>query len=416
MKRYTVLARSVLVALWLLTATASLLQSPHYAQSTAKQTRATAPVVTIPFELANRHIVLQARIDKSKPLNFILDTGDRDAIVDLDRARELGLKLAGHVRVSGAGTETVAGAFVLESKFSIDGLNGFNQPVRMALPIKRMSSKLGMDFDGIIGHEFIKNFVVEIDYQRRKLHLHDKDKFSYNGKGESIPININGAGHPIVDATVVPVSGEPISGKFVVDIGSGLALALHTPTVTQHKLLGPHLKTIPALGASGAGGRVAGELGRITELRLGSYKFREPIVLFSQDKGGAFANGSLVGNIGSQVMNRFRVFLDYHRDRIILEPNSDLGKSYDRGFTGLSIQAEGTDYRTFRVVDVLARSPASELGLKRDDVISHVNGKPAAELTLTRLNELFEKTVNYELTIQRGAETLKVNLRPRKMV
>ncbi len=116
------------------------------------------------------------------------------------------------------------------------------------------------------------------------------------------------------------------------------------------------------------------------------------------------------------MINRFRVFLDYNRDRIILEPNSDFGKPYDRAFSGISMQAEGTDYRTFRITDVLESSPASEVGLRKDDIITEVNGTRAEELTLPKLNDLFERPTAYEVTIRRGSETVKVKLTPRRLV
>src|SRR6185295_1761962 len=72
-----------------------------------------APVV-IPFELVTRHILIKVRINNSDPLSFIFDTGDKVAIVDLERARSLGLNLQGEVNVGGAGPGTFRGSYVRE--------------------------------------------------------------------------------------------------------------------------------------------------------------------------------------------------------------------------------------------------------------------------------------------------------------
>ena len=45
-------------------------------------------------------------------------------------------------------------------------------------------------------------------------------------------------------------------------------------------------------------------LGRVSALQLGLFTISNPIAL-SQDKGGAFANRSLAGNIGAQIASRF---------------------------------------------------------------------------------------------------------------
>ncbi len=417
MKRTNLAAATGLLIALLLSGVLSFppAHSARSASSSSPQTAQANPI-TIPFELANRHIILKVRINNSRPLAFVLDTGDKHAIVDLDRGREMGLNLEGAVRMQGAGAEVPTGAFVRNASFSVEGLEGFTQPVTLALPIGRLASRLGQDFDGIIGHDFIKNFVVEIDYPARQMKLHHRTTFSYKGPGESIPIKINLAGHPIIDAQVKPVEGEVIKGKFVVDIGSGLALALHSPTVRNHKLPGPNSRSIKALGAAGAGGSVSGQLGRVAELKVGSFIIQKPITLFAEDSAGAFASSELVGNIGAQVMNRFKVFLDYERERIILEPNSMFGKPYDRAFSGISLEAHGSDYRTYRVTGVLEDSPASDARLQKDDVIVEIDGRPASGFTLSKLNGLLELAVPYELTLKRGEQLMKVKITPRRMV
>ncbi len=395
-------------------AASSARQTTPLVQATEKSA-ATTPIV-VPFEIANRHIMLKVKVNNSAPLSFVLDTGDKYAIINIERAKELDLQLSGTVRVGGAGASTSTGAHVREATFTIPGVPGFSQPVNLALPLNGLAARLGQDFDGIIGSEFISQFVVEIDYQAKQLKLHDKEKFVYAGRGEAIPIKINSHGHPILEAEVTPRGGEPVKGKFVLDIGAGGALSLHSPFVTERGLLKSGMKTIKVIGAAGAGGEIAGRIGRVAELKIGQYKIAEPITLFSQDTAGAFANPALLGNIGAQVARKFRVFLDYGRSRIILEPNSNFGEAFDRSYSGVALQAEGKNYRTFRVTGVLENSPASELGLQRDDVITAIDGKPATEFNLTKLNEMFEKPVSYNVTVQRGEQVLNVKLTPRKLI
>lgn len=387
-------------------------------QSATRPEKAAQPV-EIPFELANRHIILKVKVDGSRPLSFVLDTGDRYAIVDLDRARELGLKLHGAIRMGGAGAGIKTGAFVEGATFTIPAFTGFSQPVSLALPIRSMSQGLGQDFDGIIGFDFIKEFVMELDYQARVIRLHDKDKFTYTGPGESIPIDLGSSGHatghPIMEAEVTPHGGPPIKGKYVLDLGSGLALALHSPFVNEHQLIGPQRKTIKAFGA-GAGGEINARMGRVSELKIGKFRIPNPVTLFSEDKEGAFANSALAGNIGAQIASKFKLFLDYSHNRIILEPNATFAEPFERSSGGLRVHAEGPEYRTFRIKNVLEDSPASEAGLQQGDIISAIDGRPASELTLTKVIEMFERPVSYKLTVRRGEQVLNVSLTPRKLV
>lgn len=375
-----------------------------------------AAVVTIPFELVNRHIVLKVQVDNSPPLSFLLDTGDQLAIINLDRAKELGLKLDGEIHMGGAGAAISTGSFVRGSRFTLPGFPGFSQPLNAALPIGRMAPRFGQDMDGIIGAEFIKQFVLELDYQARVIKLYDKDTFNYSGPGESIPVTFNSSGHPIIEAAVTPMGHMPLIGKFVLDVGSGGALALYTPFVTDNGLLGSQLPTIKAIGVGGAGGEVKARIGRVSELAIGRFHISQPLTLFSEDKVGAFASSALVGNIGQQIARKFRLFFDYSHNRVIFEPNLSFPEKFDRAFSGLSIVAEGKDYRTFRIADVLENSPGTEAGLQKDDIIAAIDGKAAADLTLTKVLELFERPVAYKLTVRRGDRTMQVTLVPRKLV
>lgn len=387
----------------------------HHIVPASQKVAEPAPVV-IPFELLTRHILIKVRINNSAPLWFIFDTGDDVAIVDLERARSLGLNLQGEVRVGGAGPGTLRGSRVRDASLSVVGLEGNLQPVVLALPLDGLRPRFGHDVDGIIGADFIRQFVVEVDYSARVLRLHSKQEFAYSGSGEIIPIHLNSAGHPSIDAEITVAGRRPIKGEFVIDIGSGAALALYRPFVEQEHLLGPAQKTIGLLGGGGAGGKVAGRVGRVAELKIGKFQIDSPLTLFSEDKAGAFASSEFQGNIGGQILSKFTVLLDYGRRRIILEPNASFNDLIGPAASGLRLIAEGADYKTFRVEELLEDSPATEAGLQKDDVIAAVDGRSAAELTLTTLNETLEKLTPHKLSVRRGGQTLQITLTPRRLI
>jgi hypothetical protein len=382
----------------------------------AVQRPAEPAAVVIPFELVTRHILIKVRINNSDPLWFIFDTGDKVAIIDLERAKSLGLNLQGEVNVGGAGPGTLRGSHVRDAFLSVVGLEGSRQPVVMAVPLQSMQSKFGHDIDGIIGGDFIKQFVVEVDYPARVLRLHDKDKFAYSGSGEIIPINLNSGGHPFISAEVT-VTGRPaMKGKFLIDLGSGASLALHSPFVEQQGLLQTTQKTIKSLGGGGAGGRVAGRTGRIVELRIGKFQIENPLTLFSQDKAGAFASSESQGNIGQQILSKFTVLLDYGRDRIILEPNASFKDPIVPALSGLRLVAEGADYKTFRVEELIEDSPATEAGIQKDDIILMVDQLPTSGTTLSTLIEALNRPVPHKLSVSRAGKTLQLTLTPRRLI
>jgi PDZ domain-containing protein/aspartyl protease len=413
MNRNYRLAKILFAAIWLTLAVIAATAQPASQAPAASQSSA---AVSIPFELVTRHIMVKVRVNNSRPLSFVFDTGDKVGIVDSDVATELGLKLEGQVHVGGAGAEKLTGSMVKDATWTLDGLDAFSQPVRLALPLNRLAARFGHDFDGIIGSDFIKQFVIEVDYQQRLLKLHDKNKFVYAGSGESVPMQLNSEGHPILEGVVSPIDSEPIKGKFVLDLGSGGSLSLMTPVVSEHKLLANGLKTIRAIGVGGAGGRVTGQFGRVKSLQIGKYTIANTLVLFSEDKAGANATSSLVGNIGQLIASKFKVFLDYYHNRIIFEPTSTFAEPMDRAGTGFALTTEGKDHATVRITDVLENSPASEAGLQIDDIILSVDGTAASELRVTRMVEMFDRPNSFKLIVKRGEKTFPVTLVTRKLI
>ena len=377
---------------------------------------AVAPRVSVPFELVNRHIVLAATVNGSAPLSFVLDTGDQVGVIDLERARQLGLPLGRELRVGGVGASQMTGYVLTGVTFVVPALPQAPQRLALALPLTPLATRLGHEFDGIMGADFIRQFVVEIDYARRTVALHDPAAFAYDGPGESVPIRFNAAGHPLIDAVVTPLGGEPIAGRFLIDIGSGGSVALHSPFASAHHLPAAGDKTIRAIGLSGAGGEGTGRFGRIAALTIGRVTLTRPTALFSADTAGAFADATIAGNIGFDILRRFRLFLDYSRQRIIFEPAPGVDAPFARPSTGFTFETAPRDFHAFTVTDVLEATPAAEAGLKAGDVIAAVDGRPAAELTLTAISDLFEQPVRRTLTIQRGSEALAIALTPRVLI
>ena len=63
--------------------------------------RAATSAISIPFEVATRHVIVKATVNGSRPLSFALDTGANRAIVRTDIAKELQLTLYGTIRTGG---------------------------------------------------------------------------------------------------------------------------------------------------------------------------------------------------------------------------------------------------------------------------------------------------------------------------
>jgi hypothetical protein len=305
----------------------------------------------------------------------------------------------------------VTGSFLRGAKYTISGASLPSDAITVALPLQEMASGLGRDFDGILGAEFVRRFVVEVDYAARVLRIHDRETFAYAGSGETVPIRFNASGHPVFDGLVTPVGGSPIPARIALDLGSGGSLDLRSPFVAAHHLPGSGTKTIPGIGVAGSGGDFSGKLGRVASVRIGPFTIDRPIAFFSEDRVGAFSMTDVDASVGDRIVERFRIFLDYARGRMILEPSTE-PREPERAFSGASFEALGAGYRTFRVRQVAAGGPAERAGIAVGDVIESIDGKAAADLTLDDVLAMLERPSPRSIGVRRGAGSLTVTLTP----
>jgi PDZ domain/Aspartyl protease len=415
MKRFVCFFLTIVCLPAFLLANAQQVQNVE-ATARTEQTAGPRQAATIPFELVNKNIYLQVKVAQSRPLWFVLDTGDKYAGIDLAIAKTLGLDLGDKIPVSGGGKDVVFAYFTKNSSFSIAGLEGFSQPLFMAVPFGELSKVSGREFAGILGSDFISQFVVEIDYLKKTVTLHDKAGYQYHGDGESLPITFNAAGHPQVRAQVIEPGRPPIDGTFVIDLGSGATLMLNKPFVDEEHFLQPGRPTIPWMEGLGFGGGITGSVGRIKGIKIGGFFIDNPVTIFTQASSGPFASAEAAGNIGAAILEKFTIILDYERNRIILEPNSQFPEPLEYNRSGLDLVSLEPDYKVFKISTIADNSPASESGLKPGDILVTINGHPATRYTLSEIRQMIQDAKECHFTVERGNERLRVNLKPRRLI
>lgn len=278
--------------------------------------------LNIPLEIDNNIILMQVGVNNSQPLRFIFDTGASHTVLHSRRGAELGLKP--EEQVSGTATGgAIEGSFTSGVSLKVAGAEVSNQQIgSIDFPVPP-----GFEFDGVIGYDFIKEFVVEIDYLNKTMNLHDPRTYSYRGRGEVVPLVLDDRRIPLVHVTITPPAGAPVNAVLGVDTGADRAFIFNHPFVKKHELVAA-MTDIKASAGRGAGGEQQIVVGRAKAARLGRFIFTNPTVGLVRDpeRGGATKEGD--GVIGGEIFRRFKVIIDYSRQRMILEPNKDFNDPY----------------------------------------------------------------------------------------
>lgn len=410
------------VALLLLTQGSTPARSQVKAKTQPSATQPTASrhrfvkgraALKIPFELMNNLIYVRARVNNSEPLWFILDTGASVTILNERVAKGLGLRALRRERGTGTGGAIEVG-MIDGVTLSMPGVAVSGQTVG-AFPLDQFAPIAGRSVGGIIGYDFIKEFVLEIDHGANQLNLYEPANYKYKGAGEIIPVNFFNQ-KPHVRATLIVSDQQSFEGTFEIDTGSDGAMVVSTPFVKAHKL-DELIRNRRMSNSGGAGGTVGASDGRVAGVRLGKFTLKRPLVMLIQARAGEHATEKFDGVIGGEFFRRFKLIIDYSRRRVILEPNAHLADPVEADMSGLEFAADGEDFKQYVVNEVTANSPASEAGFKEEDVLTAIDGRPASAFTLERIRALLRREgEEHTLTVKRENKTLTFRIKLRRLL
>jgi hypothetical protein len=358
--------------------------------------------VEIPFVLNSNHIYVPVSIGGSKPLSFILDTGAGMPVLDMETAKDLGLKTVGKFEGRGAGEGTQEVNFVTLENVQLGDLV-IDSVSAGTISLKPLSKYEGMPDDGILGYDIFSKFVVKVDYENQKLTLYEPSSFEYGGKGEILPITLEG-NNPHVQAKI---DGQ-YEGTFVLDTGARSSLVLYTPFVQKYDLLAKTGKKIEVFSGIGIGGKAPGEVTRVKNLEIGNFNIPSPLTTLSSSEKGAFASEKIDGNIGGGILKRFMVIFDYPKQRLILEPNGNFASADDFDMAGLWLTKEGD---TTRVDFVVRDSPADKAKIKEGDLIVKINDQSTKDLLLRDIREMLMAGQGKKISLTINSEGKEKNIK-----
>lgn len=117
-------------------------------------------------------------------LNFLLDSGAGKSVVDLGTARRLGLKLGDRETVQGVHGRSTA--YRINNLAATVGAAAVPRDV-LAVDLSSVSAGCGSQIDGLLGADFFRSRIVQIDFAGQRLRLLDRRE-SRAGEGATLPL------------------------------------------------------------------------------------------------------------------------------------------------------------------------------------------------------------------------------------
>ncbi|MFC2125322.1 aspartyl protease family protein [Bacteroidota bacterium] len=366
--------------------------------------------VYVPFKLYNNLVVVPVILNNRLPLNFVVDTGVRSSIItDRVITDMLDLPYNRKITINGPGDYTLLEAYVVtQVELAMEGVHGFGQAVLvLEKDYLQLRNYLGTEVHGIIGWDIFNRFVVEFDYVNEVMILHEPKSYKPRNRYSSFPIIIEDT-KPYLITKIQVNDSTTLPAKLMIDTGASHAIMLNRRGETE--ILMPDHSIHADLGR-GLGGKITGQIGRISQIEIGDFIFNDLIASFPDPESYpdtiSFANRN--GTLGGEILTRFSVIFDYHKKTIYLKKSSGFKKSFEFNMSGLTVSAKGDGLNTFSVELVRENSPADKVDIREGDVITSINGYQNEDVTLNQIYQLFnsKEGKSIRLGITRKGKNMK---------
>lgn len=360
--------------------------------------------IEIPFTMVNDFIVINVLLDNVIPTRFILDTGAENTILLEKKMTDLlDIDYRRTYNVRGSDIETLLTAY-LATGIDLRLADALLARDRSMLVLKEnyfnFERIIGENIQGILGADFLMRFIVEIDFKKPKIVLHEPSEWKPTGRYTRIKAAFV-RNRPYVQLPITLSSGRPIRRRLLLDSGAGITLLLHTfgdSTVTNLDL---PVQTIPTYIANGLGGKLEGSVGRARQVGIGDKQLDGVVTYFQPiDTTGASYLNEREGILGNRILKRFNVVIDYIQEQVWFRPEGSWKQRFRFDRSGLSLLAGGRKLRTFNVAGVIPGSPADRAGLQIGDRIASVNGTSSSFLTLSAIIRRLEAKPGKKIKIK----------------
>lgn len=334
-------------------------------------------------------ILVPVRFADGQTYQFLLDTGTSGMFVDV--ALQEYLRATGRkARVTGAGQRTL---------FSLDEAWVGRLPLRSRIcvcgDLLAMRELSGYDIRGFIGMEFLREYVVQVDFDGGRIRFL---RHTGDAPGKKVPLSYEPSGCPVVEARLGPKFVE----KFVIDTGFGgpfCACAVR-PADFDALLAQRDIRPNPVVDA------IQTPFGPRPR-RIGS---AGPLELAGFIHDNVFVQEADHASIGLECLSRYRLTFDFPNEVMCVEEGGRFAEPRTTGLSGLTLRRK--DGAT--VVDTVVKGRAAAIaGLESGDVLIQLDGRDINEFRMHELSRILcERGRTFRLLIQRRGTQRECRLRP----
>ncbi|MBM3331391.1 hypothetical protein FJY68_05995 [candidate division WOR-3 bacterium] len=278
--------------------------------------RAEAATGEIPFEMRGGTVMVPVKIGQSRLLRLVLDTGMYDGVLLYEPIPDSTFPgPVFEVRIPGAGDGDPARGRMSDSGTFKAGTVEFRNQRVIWLTDGLMD---GFGGDGVIGTSLLGHWVVEIDYDRKVIKLHESE-FRPDSTWTMLPMVVHRVNTPWVKTRVSLSGEEPQELDSYIDLADNAEFILLVSDSSKFQV--PE-DAEPVYLGRGLSGDVYGHKGRAALVRLDTHQLKDIAIGFAPDRVRSKQPGA-EAVIGGSLLARFNTIYDYAGGRLYVKRRAD---------------------------------------------------------------------------------------------
>lgn len=360
--------------------------------------------IHVPIIRSAGMLFIKVKVNGSRDLNFLFDSGAAITAVDTKIAGELGLKMrADQLKV---GSSSGSGSFQTFSDpvFTVAGVN-VKAVSGITSDMTSFSRIFGLPVDGIIGQDLLRDFLVELDLDQNLLNIYNGGNLDWK-PGQAAQFNVRfSSGTPKIELSML-TGGESYTGEYLFDTGAGAGLSVNGFYNFKNKINISLQQVMASKSMDLAGNQSESLVGKIEAVKLGNYTLKNPQAAVSVEPESKLLGVREAGLLGMGILSRFNILFNNQQYSISLSPNTSFNDPFVPVYQlGMGLSWAGAE--KFMVSNLNAKGKAYLAGLRNDDQILKVNGTAPAVLNdiVKELKTLGK--ADLKLEVKRG-QTVKV--------
>jgi len=316
--------------------------------------------VEIDFDFVDNHLIIPVVIEGTIR-HWVIDSTAALSSIDWGYAQELELKLEENIEGEDQRIEfSLAALPVMQLK----ELKFRNLRVAVTVVSQVFKRIIGIEIAGVLGVDFLSNFVVKVDYSSQKIILYEPESFEYSGAGKSIDTEF------INNMIIVPAKVDnTFNGNWKLDIGASRISLLHAFAKTNNLLEKDGINIV----GYGMGSETTGHLSQFSSFEIGGFEISKPIIhIHHKYTDELLTQSGIIGIFGNSLLRNFVLFVDYKKQKVLLEKGSLFNELEPLNKCGLQILNSEVDEITVQYIS--SGTVADEAGFQKNDIIRSVNG------------------------------------------